>query len=57
MNATELEDLILGGETSTVQFKEKLPHPDAFAAELIAMANARGGVILLGVAEPERLPD
>ena len=51
MNATELQDLILGGETSTVQFKEKLPHPDSFAAELVAMANARGGVILLGVTD------
>jgi predicted HTH transcriptional regulator len=51
MNANELQEIILGGETSTVQFKEKLPHPDAFAAELVAMANARGGVILLGVTD------
>jgi predicted HTH transcriptional regulator len=51
MNASELQEIILGGETSTVQFKEKLPHPDAFAAEMVAMANARGGVILLGVTD------
>ena len=51
MNANELQEIILGGETSTVQSKEKLPHPDAFAAEMVAMANARGGVILLGVTD------
>ena len=51
MTATELQEIIGAGETSTVQFKEKLPHPDAFAAEMVAMANARGGMILLGVAD------
>ncbi len=50
MNSSELQQIIAAGETSTVQFKEKMPHPD-FAAELVAMANARGGVILLGVAD------
>lgn len=51
MNASELQNIIVGGETSRVQFKEKLPHPDSFAAEMVAMANARGGMILLGVAD------
>ena len=51
MNTVELQQIILAGETSTVQFKEKLPHPDAFAAEMVAMANTRGGMILLGVSD------
>lgn len=51
MNATQLQSIIGSGESTTVQFKEKLTSPDAFAAEMVAMANARGGMILLGVTD------
>ena len=51
MNTTELIDIVGNGETSQVQFKEKLPHADSFAAELAAMSNAMGGVILIGVTD------
>jgi len=49
MNAIELLDIIGSGETSKVQFKEKLPHPDSIAQEIVAMSNALGGMILIGV--------
>jgi len=49
MNAIELLDIINTGETSKVQFKEKLPHPDSIAGEMIAMSNSMGGMILFGV--------
>jgi predicted HTH transcriptional regulator len=49
MNGQELLDLIHGGESSTVQFKERLPHIDSLAHELIAFSNSRGGLILFGV--------
>ncbi|HAO22523.1 MAG TPA: ATP-dependent DNA helicase RecG [Desulfobacteraceae bacterium] len=49
MNALELLDIIESGETSRVQFKENLTSPDKFAAEMVAMSNSMGGVILLGV--------
>ena len=49
MNWMELLDMIDSGETSRVQFKSRLDNRDKFAAEMIAMANAKGGDILIGV--------
>lgn len=49
MNALELLDIISAGETSKVQFKETISSPDALAAELVAMSNSFGGLILIGV--------
>lgn len=49
MNGFELLDIINTGETSKVQFKEKMPHPDKIAGEMIAMSNSMGGIILFGV--------
>ncbi|MCL2832358.1 MAG: putative DNA binding domain-containing protein [Treponema sp.] len=49
MTEQELQQLIQGGESSKVQFKERLPHPDSFAHELIAFANSAGGKIIIGV--------
>ncbi|MDR3218951.1 MAG: putative DNA binding domain-containing protein [Dysgonamonadaceae bacterium] len=49
MTATELNEIISLGETSKVQFKRELDNPDKIAAEIIAMANAKGGMIIFGV--------
>ena len=49
MNAIELLDIINTGETSMVQFKEKMPHSDSIAREMIALSNTMGGIILFGV--------
>ena len=49
MNATELLDIIHSGETSKVQFKREIDHQDKMAAEIIAMSNAKGGMILFGI--------
>ena len=49
MTAQEILDLIQGGETSRVQFKERLPHNDSFAQEVIAFSNSKGGIIIIGV--------
>jgi predicted HTH transcriptional regulator len=49
MNADEIIKLINLGETSTVQFKERMPHIDSLTAELIAFSNTRGGIIIFGV--------
>ena len=48
MNVAELLDIISVGETSKVQFKQELDD-DKFAAEMIAMSNSKGGVILVGI--------
>ena len=49
MEPLKLLNLISNGETSQVQFKEKMPHHDSLAKEMIAMSNSKGGTILLGV--------
>ena len=49
MDAIELFDIINTGETSKVQFKEKMPHSDSIAGEMIAMSNSMGGMIFFGV--------
>jgi len=49
MNTIELLEIISSGETSKVQFKEILPTSDSLSRELVAMSNALGGIILVGV--------
>jgi predicted HTH transcriptional regulator len=49
MIAKDLQEIIHGGESSKVQFKERLPHIDSLAHELIAFSNSSGGIILFGV--------
>jgi predicted HTH transcriptional regulator len=49
MNGQELLEIINGGESSKVQFKERLPHHDSLAHELIAFSNSKGGIIIIGV--------
>lgn len=51
MDALELLDIVSAGETSKVQFKETLPHKDSMAAEMIAMSNTFGGMILIGIVD------
>jgi len=49
VNEQELLQIINGGESSKVQFKEHLPHLDSLAHEMIAFSNSRGGMIVFGV--------
>ncbi len=49
MNKTELIKLIDLGETSRVQFKEKISSPDKLTAEMVAFSNSKGGLIIIGV--------
>lgn len=49
MEALELLELIQKGESSKVQFKVQLPHPDSLAQELVAFSNTKGGIIIIGV--------
>ena len=46
---TELIEKIHLGEDATIEFKRALPHRSSLADEIAAFANARGGVILIGV--------
>ena len=47
MTLDDLEILVQEGEGTTLEFKERLS--SSFARELVALANAIGGKILLGV--------
>jgi len=49
MTSNELSNIIKGGESSKIQFKERLPHADSMAHELIAFSNSKGGIIIFGV--------
>lgn len=49
MTGAELKKIIQQGETSKVQFKELLDNQNSIAAEMIAFANTKGGLLLFGV--------
>ena len=49
MKRKEILELIEGGENLRCEFKRKVPSPEKIAREMIAFANTRGGVLLLGV--------
>lgn len=49
MEALELLELIPKGESSKVQFKERLPNQDSLAQEMVAFSNTEGGLIIIGV--------
>ncbi len=46
---TELIEKIHLGEDTTIEFKRELPRRSSLADQIAAFANARGGVILIGV--------
>src|SRR5579883_2280857 len=45
----ELEEMIDGGESLTVEFKRLFSSPEKMAKEMIAFANTKGGTLLVGV--------
>jgi predicted HTH transcriptional regulator len=49
MEALELLEVIQKGENSRVQFKERLPHVNSIAQEMVAFSNTDGGRIIIGV--------
>ncbi|HAT47182.1 MAG TPA: hypothetical protein DCS90_18945 [Ktedonobacter sp.] len=49
LNEQELRRLIQGGETNTVELKAAAPRPVEMAERMCGMANAQGGMIIIGV--------
>src|SRR5690242_18416292 len=49
LSEVELKRLIKGGETTTVELKLAAPRPVEMAERLCGMANAQGGVVIIGV--------
>ena len=56
MESLDLLNIISTGETSKVQFKSIMPHPDSVAQEIVAMANSYGGMIIFGIEDKTNLP-
>nr|MDO8083130.1 ATP-binding protein [Candidatus Freyarchaeota archaeon] len=44
-----IRELIRNGETETVEFKENIGKPEEFVETVVAFANSKGGIIILGV--------
>ncbi len=49
MTSEDLQDIILCGETTTVQFKQNFTTQKKIADEMVAFANSRGGMIIFCV--------
>lgn len=49
MNARNLRTIIEAGETDVVEFKRKFSGYEKIAKEMIALANTRGGILLVGI--------
>ena len=49
MRKAELMELLANGENSTVEFKREDVRPEQIAKEIVALANFRGGHLILGV--------
>ena len=52
----ELRKLVSFGESSTLEFKRKATYPEKIVREMIAFANTKGGVLLLGVSDDKTIP-
>ncbi len=46
-----IRDILIRGEDSKIQFKRRFDSADSLAAEICAMANSEGGLILVGVSD------
>ncbi len=49
MTLKELKRLVSTGEGLFLEFKRKMPAPERIAKEIVALANTKGGKVLLGV--------
>jgi predicted HTH transcriptional regulator len=55
LTTSEVQALLSSGESQTVEFKTNIPFPGFLARLLSAFANAQGGVVLIGVREPNTI--
>lgn len=53
LSVSALRKLIVGGETSTVELKIASPRPNEMAERLCGLANAQGGLVIVGVEDTE----
>ena len=53
LSETLLRQLIADGETATIELKRASPRPTEMAERLCGMANAQGGLIIIGVEDAD----
>lgn len=49
MKTKQLLEIISNGESTTVEFKRKCTKPEKLAKEIVALANTKGGYLIVGV--------
>lgn len=55
MRRSQLKEMILSGESTTVEFKRKFTSPEKIAKELTSFANTKGGYLLIGVDDDKKI--
>lgn len=56
MTIREIQALVVKGESSTLEFKRKVAHPEKIVREIVAFANTAGGLLLIGVDDDGSIP-
>jgi predicted HTH transcriptional regulator len=52
----ELRKLVAQGEGGNLEFKRKASYPEKIVREMVAFANTRGGILLVGVGDDKTIP-
>lgn len=52
----DLKKLVAKGEGLTLEFKRKAAYPEKLVREMIAFANTKGGILLIGVGDDKSIP-
>ena len=52
----QLKKLVAQGEGFQLEFKRKASYPEKIVQEMIAFANAKGGVLLVGIGDDKSIP-
>jgi predicted HTH transcriptional regulator len=52
----DLKKLVSQGEGLTLEFKRKAAYPEKIVREMIAFANTKGGILLVGIGDDKTIP-
>jgi predicted HTH transcriptional regulator len=52
----DLKKLVAQGEGLTLEFKRKAAYPEKIVREMIAFANTKGGILLVGIGDDKTIP-
>lgn len=56
MKLKDLKSLVRQGESIQLEFKLKANHPEKIVREIVAFANTKGGILLIGVGDDKSIP-